>query len=58
MGFSLTRSLKKAAAFLKPLDLDVKAWELLVAQVAIETGLPVELVDKALRKAKRIVEGD
>lgn len=58
MGFSLTRSLKKVAAFLKPLDLDVKAWEFLVAQVARQTGLPVELVDKALREAKRIVDGD
>ncbi len=55
MGFSLKRSLKKVGAFLRPLDLDVKAWDLLVAQVAIATGLPRETVDKILREAKRIV---
>ena len=57
MGFSLSRSLRKAAAFLRPLDLDLKAWELLVGQVSVRTGYPPELVDRVLRLAKDAVEG-
>jgi len=47
----------KAAAFLKPFDLDLKAWELLVGQVSVRTGYPPELVDRVLRLAKDAVEG-
>ncbi len=57
MGFFLKWSLAKAGEFLKPLDLDLKAWELLVAQVARLTGLDREVVDRVLREAKDIVEG-
>ena len=57
MGFSLRRSVAKAAAFLRPLDLDLKAWELLVGQVSVRTGYPPELVDRVLRLAKDAVEG-
>lgn len=57
MGFSLRRSVAKAAAFLRPLDLDKEAWELLVKLVSVRTGYPPELVDRVLRLAKDAVEG-
>ena len=57
MGLFLKRTVAKAAAFLKPFDLDLKAWELLVGQVSVRTGYPPELVDRVLRLAKDAVEG-
>lgn len=57
MGLSLRRSVKLSAEFLRPLDLDRKAWELLVEAVSRKTGYPPELVDRVLRLAKDAVEG-
>ena len=52
----LGKPFRKLLELLRPLDLDRKAWGLLVAAVVRRTGLSEEDVDKALRVAKDWLE--